>query len=557
MFSNKSSRSSSAHSISRMLEEREPPGHIDVNVNVIEHAPLHGHDTTEELDGYMPPTLSENNELNPDIQLHFTKNHPMGQILLSLLKDTFQLAKKTNVKEMESDVSELCSNFYNAMRMSTRATKQQLQQTAKEFESRLIEKELNSHLLNENTDPPKYFSPAPTLISAHQRNEALKNFPTRHPKFSGTPVRDGGMDVLEFLSAMNTAQEYCRLSEKEFKEFLLLCTTGRAHTLLMEWIRLGETVPTLYHSLLMHFDKRMTPQSAKEILFNYKAPKNLTLRDVETNIMLWVSRAATIFPAGPSRTAYYNLEIIEALIRCLPPFSSARVQSVYNTLSARLGRAALATELSRALNLDRHAIDLDIKQHGAERNFNMKPSLSQFQMKRKTNNARKTNTYAISSAGYGSSYSIGSPMPTVQKNGRNTLPFNNRQQPRTFQQNKRQDQHYPAYNISNRHNQQSNNGLFHRNTSRPHSFNQASNSRHHNRSNFTKPLPKNYCSLCGRKDHVASHGCPFMVSDSGVRISTMPTHQTCTVCPAKISPRLNHPAPLCPYRVGGPFHGSS
>ena len=64
------------------------------------------------------------------------------------------------------------------------------------------------------------------------------------------------------------------------------------------------------------------------------------------------------------------MQIVQALIRSLPPTSSARVQSIYNSLSARLGRAATATELSKALNIDRHSIDLDIKQHGADRHSN-------------------------------------------------------------------------------------------------------------------------------------------------------------------------------------------
>ena len=262
-----------------------------------------------------PPELSEDNNLNPGIQVTFTQNHPMGKILIGLLKDTFQLAKKTNVKEMESDLNEMCTNFYNAMRLGQTSTKRQIKHAAMNLEEQLIEKELNSHLLNENTDPPKYFSPIPTLLTPHQRNEAMKCFPTRSPRFAGNSNRENGMDIIEFLSALKTAQEYCKLSEREFKQFLLLCTTGRAHTLLMEWLSLEESIPTIFHSLLMHFDKRITPEASKELLFTYKAPKNLSLKEVETNIMLWVSRAAAVLPAGPSRIAYYNMEIIQTLIR--------------------------------------------------------------------------------------------------------------------------------------------------------------------------------------------------------------------------------------------------
>ena len=71
-----------------------------------------------------------------------------------------------------------------------------------------------------------------------------------------------------------------------------------------------------------------------------------------------------MLPKGPSRTAFYNMEVIQALIKSLPPTSSSLVQMKYNELSARQERAATVAELSRALNSVRYAIDKDIKSNG-------------------------------------------------------------------------------------------------------------------------------------------------------------------------------------------------
>ena len=68
--------------------------------------------------------------------------------------------------------------------------------------------------------------------------------------------------------------------------------------------------------------------------------------------------------------------------------------------------------------------------------------------------------------------------------------------------------------------------------------------------------PTDYCSLCGKKDHTANDGCPHMVTDQGVTVGMMPTHGTCSLCPTRISPRLNHPSAFCPYRKNGPFSNS-
>ena len=66
-------------------------------------------------------------------------------------------------------------------------------------------------------------------------------------------------------------------------------------------------------------------------------------------------------------------------------------------------------------------------------------------------------------------------------------------------------------------------------------------------------LATNYCSLCGKRNHLSTDGCPNMVNNAGKIVPVFPTHGICQVCPDEVSPRLNHPATLCPYRKGGPF----
>jgi hypothetical protein len=560
MFSNRSSKSSSVQSLSSLVgvDENLTKGIDDINVDIN----FNPYEVSQDDDMvYRAPELilSDDNSLNPARQVTFTKNHPMGQIILNLIRDVSTLAQKANLKEMDTDVKEVCTQFYNAMRLGKSTTNRQIKQSAKDLEEQLIEKELNGHLLNNNTKPPTEFSPVPTITSSHLRNEAMKCFPTRSPKFSGSPSRDGGTDIIEFLSSLKTAQEYCNLSEKEFKQFLLLCTTGRAHALLIEWINLDESIPTIFHNLVMHFDKRLTPESAKELLFNYKAPKSLSLKDVETNIMLWVSRAATTLPAGPSRVAYYNMEIVQTLIRSLPPHSSARVQSVFNTLSARLGRAATATELSRALNIDRHSIDLDIQRNGADRNQRIQRSLG-------SNKPKKTRS--------GATYTLTAPQTNIIQ-GPPLRRRVNKDQIRAHKTIDIPPVHTTTrrvYNTSipmSSYRSRSSSGQrqkrFPNSESMRHQRNmraakqlsfRGAMSRSQSRNRSEKNNDKDYCSLCGKKDHLSSDGCPYMVSDSGTRVDMMPTHSTCTLCPRYITPRLNHPSSLCPYRKGGPFSKS-
>lgn len=578
----RSSRSSSMNSVRSNSNNRERP--VPIEVDVIENV-LDQNEMRSEFGDETSLHESDYDSINEDRNVAFMKKHPMGQILLSLLKDTFNLSKKTRNKEMETDFDDVCVNFYKAMELMEKNTKRHIHEANKNFERYLIEKELNSHLINENSDPPKRFSPVPTLTNSQQRSEAMRCFPTRSPKFSGTSSREGGTDVLEFISALNTAQEYCNLSEKEFKQFLLLCTTGRAHILLMEWIRLGETIPTIYHSLITHFDKRMTATAAQDLLFTYKAPKYSTLREVETNIMLWAGRAAMSLPDGPARNAFYNMQIVQALIRSLPPVSSSRVQSVYNTLSARLGRAALATELSRALNLDRHTIDLDIKQNGVERNF---ITSDRTHSKRKgfrntgppSAGTRTTHTYT--SYNIGANISTKVPQSADRSCSNNTSYKNNmgslhRTQntdriPLGSQHNHMGTSQRQSYGQNQSHGQSHSQNIGHSQSQSQSSFrsrrrpyqsqsrytymNNQSRSNNYDRYRSGQVSKSHYCSLCGKIDHLASNGCPYMVSDSGVTLGIMPSHSLCEACPSHVNPRLNHPSAVCPYRKGGPFYSS-
>ena len=77
---------------------------------------------------------------------------------------------------------------------------------------------------------------------------------------------------------------------------------------------------------------------------------------------------------------------------------------VFNTLSARLGCATLATELLRALNINRHDIDADIRQNGVDKKI-LKKYLSTMQEK-----PRRVASYAAS---------IPVQSPAIQNNNNN------------------------------------------------------------------------------------------------------------------------------------------
>ena len=571
--SRRSSRSSSAQSLPEMNDSEQIPQNIDAIVNLGENVDLGAFQREPAGPRFDSPDSSVDQMSQ---QAQFTRNHPLGKILINIYSELCDLADKTKVKEMNNEMGELYTGFYNAMRLSKSNTRRQIKQATEELEQNLIENELNSHLVNDNSEPPKYFSDIPVLVTPQKRSEAMKTFPTRQ-RFSGNINRDNGSDILEFLSNMRTAQSYCNLSQDEFKEFLLLCTTGRAHALISEWIDLNEPIPTIFHNLIMHFDTRITPEHAKELLFNYKAPKDATLRDVEMNISQWASRAATLISKGPSRVAYYNMEYVQNLIRCLPPISSGMVQSTYTALSTRLKRAAYATELSRALNINRHVIDSDIRTNGGEPN---KKQMHKKNSKGRNNKFQARNFSSFLASAQQSSDQNNNTLETPDLMNVQSLPpqvyvlspqqvthsgrAENKKNPQhrrnsNNNNNKNPNHAFRPNGMSNSNGTGNNPGRTHNsnidNTQRLNQRRKNRNGRMHNKNQFgTKQ--NNYCSLCGKRDHLASQDCPYMVNDDGTHLMVMPTLGTCKVCPPSVNPRLNHPSQICPYRQGGPLYGS-
>ena len=260
--------------------------------------------------------------------------------------------------------------------------------------------------------------------------------------------------------------------------------------------------------------------------------------------MSLANRASSMLPNGPSRTAFYNMEVIHALIRSLPPTSSHLVQMKYNELSARQGRAATVAELSRALHSVRYAVDKDIKANGYIRTVG--PSNP------RTGIAKARELSRRGAYKYKTSYAVTQPVSQSSVNQRYPI---------------RDTKFMPGYEGAYRSPSRGRSSSSRRfpnsrtasaagtNRSRPGNFPQR------NSSNFQRPqsgprAPPRYCSLCGKKDHIAAQGCPNIKDNAGTTVKIMPTLGTCQACPTKISPRLNHPSQLCPYRVGGPLERS-
>ena len=469
-------------------------------------------------------------------EYELTRDHPLGAILLQIAHDNTVLANKCKVREMELNIGDLCQKFQQVVQLEEEQAEARYQKAAALETQKQLQRELNSHMLNQEIEPPDYFSPIPTLTSPHKVADCQKLFPSRHNKFSGS-AKDNHMNIVEFLSLMKAGQRQCQLSEDEFKDALLTSTTGKAHTLIAEWIDNHLSMSSIFHNLSLHFDKRLTADEARLQLSAYKAPKTANLAEVVGHIQLLAGRISAVMPDQISCQATYNMEIINTLIKCLPQYSSTIVQNTYNQLSARLGRACEATELSKALNMYRQSVDSDIKLHGVDSGKNRlsRPGPN-------SNRRDRNPTWPQYS-----SYSVNRVDTQSYLANRDKRSLNRPAVNRPYQKFKNPAP--PPRNAAVRYVSQANNSGGRR----------FSNSKPGNRKLPFRPrqnISTTGCTLCGLNDHTASQGCLNMRLDNGRLYKTLPVYSTCNLCPGNKKNTLNHPPMLCPFRKGGPLEKS-
>ncbi len=97
--------------------------------------------------------------------------------------------------------------------------------------------------------------------------------------------------------------------------------------------------------------KESSPRRLGPSLWHIWIPKSSDFAKAEAHIEELATRVVSNMPAGVTREAAYNAEIITALTRSLPPQSSILVINTNNELAAKLGSNPTADQLSRKLNM--------------------------------------------------------------------------------------------------------------------------------------------------------------------------------------------------------------
>ena len=251
LLSRNSSKTSSRTSIPDALENE--------NENLINSDEVKIYLTDKELKSLMK-------NRNDSEEVNHTMTNPLGRLLLQLGASHNKLLEMNNLNTKLIPLSDICKSFQENCKLNKDEIYTSIQDSSNLLKRDLYNRELNYHLQNPLIKAPDYFSPEDNLNTRQKVIDATRLFPQHKQKFSG----DGNPPIAEFIYLVNSAQSRLKLSENEFKQRLLLCTTGNAHKLLRNLVTEGDTKESIYHKLMVLYDSTVSPETVKSELLRFK-----------------------------------------------------------------------------------------------------------------------------------------------------------------------------------------------------------------------------------------------------------------------------------------------
>ncbi len=331
------------------------------------------------------------------------------------------------------------------------------------------------------------FPTEPLNLSGKHFDNCLNYFPTKR-RWSGPTIRQNEVlrSVQEFLTDMTVGQHQARLSEADFKEFMLKSSEGDAREFFFEMIQDCKTIEELYCETLAHYDLRITPEDAMRQLQTYKAAKNKTCREVVHDVRLLLKAASRLYHSQTLRQSFIDEKGPEYLMQTLPFTAKIRVETEYNRLMRRIGRRPTFHETKTLLRNEEDSVNAEIRSSGVDKS-NQPPItlIRSDKINQKKQNQSNYNSY-----------------PRNRVNAISSSREPNKEQNNKFKQFKKGGP------------------------------------------NFSEREGK-FCELCKSRGHGINKPCQLIFNDFGHPVEQTVSQGPCTICQEKLNVDILHPPKYC------------
>lgn len=466
-----------------------------------------------------------------------TISDALGRLMIENSAQVQQLSKKAHVP-FHKTPEKTCDEFADHLTQQDEKISQMINQhidplkdMIKTLKEQAEAKPVNYHNRSETIFPPTEFNEYDTLEN-NERKLAQANF-----EF---PIKTkfNGKKCVEFLRRMNAAQKRVKLSENEFKEYLLKCTTDDVFDDLVALVDGEGTIQDMYNLILDNFDDRKSPADAKEDLDTLIPEQDATLRSVTQQIQKLGLRAKLIY-AKEAQDQGYHHDTVQTLLKCLPKGSYHDGLKHYTKLAISSPNGIPQfRSFCQALREVEPVINHNYQMEKHNRVAKMEAS------KRKTfayvSPFKRIQARYQKTHGRGKIQQLESrPNKPFEGGYRGNRPFNNNpERPRNSDQRPRDNQgrDQPNY-IQYKYPSKNKEGFEDRNRD---------NRRNNNPNKMALGVKgKLHCSLCSSSTHSAAQGCFKMRNDAGKLVFCPPSQGACARCETMLGKSLFHPSSLC------------
>ncbi len=275
----------------------------------------------------------------------FTIRHPIGRILIDLIKQNRKLAKSCNIKSKNYNIRKISKTFYKAFRQERKNPLAKLGHKTINNKKQPFKRKVTDHILDQTSKLPLATLSGPSLNNLPQATEQAVRL-TKHPS----------LNTKRLLTKIKAIYLKGKRPESEFRSALLNGTTGKDYLLVQKCLAAGESLESTYDRLKLQYYARITSYKTKTQLPKLRASTGFSLAQIESHIRYPYTNARSPYPKGRSRTSYVNSEYCNALTRSLPTQGKIIIQTQLHSLSSQLDRSATAAKLSATLNSYRHTI---------------------------------------------------------------------------------------------------------------------------------------------------------------------------------------------------------
>ena len=438
-------------------------------------------------------------------------------IIARILINQNILNRKAKI-EVEHDLD---SYYYNFPEQDQQISEEQVNTTVdnrlKGFESELLQKKLNyANNIQQIQAPTFYSTPRKTedKLTTHKFCWQGKN------KFSG----EKHQNVLELLNHLNQVQNWLKMCESEFKDFMLQNVTKEVFTQVRQEFNAGSSVSTVYTLLQVLYNKEDSPAIYKDKLKNYKATRTDTMHSAFAMVRKLTTMSLDPTLSEQMRNQLLNIESLYGFVNCLPLKSKLLVQEKLSKYQQSQPEIPDTHKFFASLVIFRESIDRDIAQNGV--NPHTRPSkyntyaLDRTEQEHNTEEQEITTDYASSEDDRDENEEY---IP------KRYLMAMIRNQNRT--RGTTRDNHRGRQGTSGRTNFRSGN-------------NQEKDRNHRGPRNFRESGSK-YCSLCGATSHNSVDTCYKMRDDNFKIVNVVPIQKSCSVCKDRLHKELFHPEKFC------------